>query len=105
MGDSRFTLGDKVRIRSTDVTESLGVAGHTGIVYGYTTPSVTGVDVIGTSPEDYAVSVGIEGRNEQFWFAVDLLEFVNHGAGTTMQIAGRRFIRDERGEWLEEKPN
>ena len=47
MGDSRFTLGDEVRIRSTDVTESLGVAGHTGIVYGYTTPSVTGVDVIG----------------------------------------------------------
>jgi hypothetical protein len=105
MSDSRLTLGDKVRIRSTDVTESLGVAGQTGIVYGYTTPSVTGVDVIGNTPEDYAVSVGIEGRNEQFWFAVDLLEFVNHGAKTTMTIAGRQFIRDEGGEWREVKPN
>src|ERR1700736_6855396 len=44
MGDSRFTLGDQVRIRTTNITESLGVAGQTGMVYGYTTPSLTGVD-------------------------------------------------------------
>lgn len=105
MGDSRFTLGDIVRIRSTDVTESLGVAGQTGMVYGYTTPSVTKVDAVGNPAEDYAISVGIEGRNQQFWFAVDLLEFVNHGTGTTMTIGGCLFIRDERGEWREAKPN
>jgi len=100
----RITFGDKVRIRSTDATEARGVAGQTGIAYGYTTPSVTGVEVIGNPSEDYAVSVGIEGLNEQFWFAEDLLEFVNHGAGTTMEVGGRRFIRDEHGEWREVKP-
>ena len=100
----RITFGDKVRIRSTDATEARGVAGQTGIAYGYTTPSVTGVEVIGNPSEDYAVSVGIEGLNEQFWFAEDLLEFVNHGAGTTMEIGGPRFIRDEHGEWREVKP-
>jgi hypothetical protein len=105
MGDSRFTLGDKVRVRTTDVTESFGVAGQRGIVYGYTTPSVTGAEVIGNPLDNCAVAVGIEGRNGQLWFAADLLELVDHGAGTTAEIAGRRFIRNEGGEWREVKPS
>jgi hypothetical protein len=39
------------------------------------------------------------------WFAEELLEFVDHAAGTTVEIAERKLIRDERGEWREVKPN
>ena len=42
MEKTQIALGDRVRIRSTEATESLGIAGLTGIVQGRTTPSVTG---------------------------------------------------------------
>jgi hypothetical protein len=41
----------------------------------------------------------IEGQEESLWFAETLLELVDHQPGTTVEIAGRRLIRDERGEW------
>jgi len=103
MNSARITFGDKVRIRSSNVTEALGIAGQTGIVYGSTTPTITGVRVIGNPPEDYAISVTLDGRNDQLWFAEDLLEFVDHQTDTTVAIAGRRLIRDEKGEWREVK--
>ncbi len=94
-----------MRIRSTEATESLGIAGQAGTVYGRTTPSVTGVEVIGESSEDLAISVALDGQTAQLWFAEELLEFVDHAAGTTVEIAGRKLIRDERGDWREVKPN
>jgi hypothetical protein len=105
MGTSRVTFGDRVRIRLTDATEVLGIAGQTGTVFGRTTPSVTGVEVIGKSSEDLAISVALDGQTTQLWFAEELLEFVDHAAGTTVEIAERKLIRDERGEWREVKPN
>jgi hypothetical protein len=99
MSTSRICFGDKVRIRSATATDAIGVAGQTGIVYGHTAPSVTGVEVIGDAPDDYAIAVMIEGQEESLWFAETLLELVDHQPGTTVEIAGRRLIRDERGEW------
>ena len=99
MSTSRISFGDKVRIRSATATDAVGAVGRTGVVYGFTTPSVTGVEVIGDTPDDYAVAVMIEGRAESLWFAEALLELVDHQPGTTIEIAGRRLIRDERGEW------
>jgi hypothetical protein len=98
-----ITFGDKVRIRPSIVTDPLGIAGKTGVVYGSTAPSVTGVKVVGNSIEDYAISVTLDGQNDQLWFAEDLLEFVDHQTGTTVSVAGRRLIRDENGEWREVK--
>ena len=72
------TFGDKVRIRSSVETESRGVAGLSGQVYGQTTPSVTGVDVIGELASDYAINVYFEDRQESFWFAPSLVEFIDH---------------------------
>ena len=103
MKSPRITFGDKVLVRPSSVTEALGIAGQTGIVYGSTTPTVTGVRVIGNPIEDYAISVTLDGRNDQLWFADDLLEFVDHQIGTTVSIAGRRLIRDQNGEWREVK--
>jgi len=98
------TLGDNVRIRESPDTQSKGVAGLTGQVYGQTTPSQTGVEVIGEGNSDYAINVFFKDRNESFWFAPALVEFIDHGAGTEVTIAGaaKKWIRTESGEWREE---
>ena len=48
------SFGDNVRVVRTRETEALGVAGRVGQVFGYTTPSITGVVVVGTKkgPEE-----------------------------------------------------
>jgi len=50
-------VGDRIRVRATRHTEQEGIAGKTGIVHGFTTPSQTGVEVIGDSTDDYAIAV------------------------------------------------
>jgi hypothetical protein len=95
MTDSTF--GDNVRVKATGLTESLGLAGLVGVVLGETTPSVT--DVVGTSDDDYAINVSFENRGEDFWFAAELLEFVDHGGVTEAKIGDKRFARDANGEW------
>lgn len=104
MNASHISFGDKVRIRREKATESKSIAGQTGIVHGKTTPSVTGVEVIGDASEDYAIAVMLEGHTKALWFAENLLEFVDHQPGMTMNVAGRTLVRDEHGEWREVKP-
>jgi hypothetical protein len=98
-----ITFGDKVRVVATASTENRGVAGQTGIVYGFTTPSQTGVEVVGDSTDDYAIAVMIEGRSNAMWFAANLLEFLDHQPGTTVEIGSKRLIRDDAGRWHEVK--
>lgn len=93
----QITIGDRVRVLSTDITDALGVAGHTGIVHSQTTPSFMGVAVIEKPARGYAFFIQIEGRNEPLWLAEHVLEFVDHAAGTGLEISGQRFIRDEAG--------
>lgn len=101
MTSTRITFGDKVRVRATSSTESQGVAGQTGIVRGFTTPSQTRVEVIGDSNDDYAIAVMIEGKSKAMWFGENLLEFLDHQPVTTVEISNRRLIRDEQGQWHE----
>jgi hypothetical protein len=106
---SDITFGDNVRVRSTPETEELGVAGQVGQVYGETTPSVTGVAVIGLLTGDYALNVFFEGREDTLWFAPELLEFVDHAAGTEIRLGSvaKEWTRSVSGEWVEtsdEKP-
>ena len=100
-----ITFGDRVRIRHTETTETLGIAGQMGIVNGRTNPSATGVEVIGNSSKDLAIAVTLEEQTKQLWFAEEILEFVDHGPGTTVEVAGRKLIRDQHGVWREVKPN
>ncbi|HEY0099884.1 MAG TPA: hypothetical protein VGB76_13130 [Pyrinomonadaceae bacterium] len=74
-----------------------------GNVQGETTPSVTGVEVIGELKDDYAVHVFFEERDEGFWFAPEILEFVDHAAGTELRLDGvaKKWVRSESGEWVE----
>ena len=99
---SSISFGDTVRIRATGETERLGLAGQTGTVYGLTTPSVTGVQVIGSIAKDRALVVNLEGKNDPLWFDPELVEFLNHTPGTTITIGGRSYIRDVDGEWIDE---
>jgi hypothetical protein len=49
-------FGDNVRIRSTPLTEELGLTGLCGVVYGFTNPSFTDVSVIGSSDKNFSYS-------------------------------------------------
>lgn len=98
------SFGDNVRIRETKETVAAGVAGLRGQVFGETTPSVTGVDVIGTPAADHALNVHLEERGEAYWFASELVELVDHAPGTEIRLDGvdKRWIRTKDGGWTEE---
>ena len=100
-----IAFGDTLRVASTPLTASLGLAGLTGQVYGETTPSVTGVEVIGGAAADYAFNLQLDGRDESLWFAPELLEFVDHAAGTEIVIGDKRLVRSASGEWVGDEPH
>lgn len=92
-------FGDRVRIRATSITEAAGVAGLTGQVNGETTPSITSVTVIGEVMEDFALNIAFDQGGESQWFAPELVEFVDHGAGTEIRIGEKRWVRSASGDW------
>ncbi len=96
-------FGDHVRVRQAPETEAARIAGRIGTVYGVTTVSVTRVDVIGTASADTAVNVHFDEPNESVWLAPDLIEFVDHAAGTTISVRGvsKIWTRDVSGAWIE----
>ena len=96
-----ISFGDNVRVATTSLTVSLGLAGLTGAVSGETRPSVTGVAVIGEGAADYAINVQLDGRGESLWFVPELLEFVDHAPGTEIVIGTKRLVRVATGEWVE----
>jgi hypothetical protein len=100
---SGLSFGDNVRVRSTPETESSGIAGLSGTIYGETTPSVTGITAIGTLLSDYAINVFFEVRKESFWLAPELVEFVDHGAGGEITLEGipKKWVREPTGGWTE----
>lgn len=104
MTDDGFVdFGDAVRIRAAPETDAAGLAGLSGQVYGLTTPSVTGVEVIGKLKEDYAINVYFDGRAESYWFSADLVELIDHAPGTEIRIDGvsKSWVREPDGSWTE----
>jgi hypothetical protein len=101
--ESTISFGDNVRVRGTPLTHELGLAGLAGQVYGETTPSITGVDVIGETRDDYAINVFFEEQKESFWFVSELLEFIDHAPGTEIRLDGvpKKWVRTESGGWAE----
>jgi hypothetical protein len=96
-------LGDNVRIRSTPETGPLGLAGQIGQIYGHTIPSVTCIKFIGETQQDLAFNVFFKDRNDAFWFAPELLKFVDHALGTEVQIGSKKWVRTEFGQWKKSK--
>jgi hypothetical protein len=100
-----ISFGDHVRVKPSIETEKAGLSNKTGLVYGETTPSITGVEVIGQLSQDYAINVHFEDIDKGFWFSEELIKFVDHAPGTTASIGrGPTFVRNETGEWIEQKP-
>ena len=101
----QVSFGDRVRIRSTPTTQSAGLAGLIGSIYGETVPSVSGVDVIGQVPDDYAVNVFVEDRQTSYWLAPEHVDFLSHDAGQEIRLSGATvsFVRRSDGSW-EERP-
>jgi hypothetical protein len=99
-----ISFGDNVRVRSTTVTIERGLAGLAGEVRGETTPSVTGVEVIGELRSDFALNVHLPEKGEAYWFAEELLDFVDHAPGTEIRLAGvpKKWTRSSDGRWIEE---
>ena len=93
-------FGDNVRVCRTTVTEQAGIAGAIGNVHGETTPSVTGVEVIGELTDDYALHVAPE-QGEGFWIVPSLLEFIDHAPGTELVVGDVKAVRQEDGSWKE----
>ena len=95
------SFGDNVRIIAAPVTEELGISGLRGEVYGETTPSVTGIEVIGASETDAAINVYIEELQKDFWLSPDLVELIDHAPGSTISIGDKQWVRTEDGAWIE----
>jgi hypothetical protein len=68
------TYPETVRIRSTEDTRRLGLADRQAKVLGFTTPSVTGVSVIGPLNDDFAWGVSFGDGEPAFWLADELVE-------------------------------
>jgi hypothetical protein len=93
-------LGDIVAIVSSEETVAAGFAGRRGTCYGFTTPSVTGVEVIGAADDDYALNVGFDDGTSA-WFHPSLVTFVDVNAGQVAVVGSKRFVRAADGEWIE----
>jgi len=105
--DAGIAFGDSVRIVVTPLTESLGLAGRTGTCFGFTTPSVTGVEVVGGPAADLAFNINFdEGDVDDAWFSPELVESLGPTAGMTASIGDHHFVITEDGQWvpLEDEP-
>ena len=103
MFEHMTSFADRVRIKRTEETERLGLAEREGQVFGYTTPSVTDVAVVGILSDDYAVNVHFDELDEGFWFADHLVEQIDHAPGTVISLEGQdaEWVRLPNGEWQE----
>lgn len=97
---------DTVRVVEAPETVAADLAGRIGVVYGESMPASSGVGpVIGTLHGEWALNVHFEDREGEFWFAPELLEFVDHGAGTVIGLAVSpvEYVRRADGGW-DERP-
>jgi len=93
-------IGHQVRIRSTQTTLDAGLAGALGTLSGFTTPSQTGVAVIGESKDDVAFAVQLTSTGAQSWFAPAVLEFVGRTSSLEIEIYGKRWIWNANGSLI-----
>lgn len=100
-----LSFADRVRVRNSDDTAARDFAGKVGEIHGFTMPSGSGVEVIGTSSRDVALGVYFDDLKEALWFAPELLEFVDHGEGTRIRVEGSdvEWIKTERGDWVQQR--
>jgi hypothetical protein len=97
------SFGDNVRVVESPLTKELGISGLTGQVYGETTPSISGVEVIGDLQSDAAINVYFEELETDYWLSPNLVELIDHAPGTTFSNGDKEWVRTEDGEWKEKE--
>jgi len=92
-----------VRIRQAPETEALGIAGLDGLIFGESRPSSSGVEIVGSAPDDYVVNVFIESRDEGYWLRPELVEFLDHAAGGRIELEGVPYVWEHQadGSWTQ----
>jgi hypothetical protein len=98
--------GDNVSIVDAPPTRQSGHATLVGVCYGMTTPSVTGVEVLGDAFDDVAVNVHFENDAvPDAWFAPELVTLVDHAVGSRATVGDRAFVKTADGEWVPTRSN
>lgn len=100
IANSVVGFGDIVRIKESPETLAAKIANAQGTCFGQSVPSSSGVEVIGTPLNDYAINVDL-GERGAFWLADHLVERVRHEP-MTAEIGGKIFVSDEHGNWKEQ---
>jgi hypothetical protein len=94
-------FGDNVSIVAAEATRRSGHANLVGVCYGMTTPSATGVEVVGDATDDVALNVHFEDEAvSDAWFAPDLVSLVDHAVGSVATVGDRSFVKAVDGQWI-----
>ena len=79
------TFANKLKLKESPETLNLGLAGRIGVIYGETTPSIMGIEVIGDQKIDYALNVCFRTK-EMYWFSKDLLETIDNSVRSEITL-------------------
>jgi hypothetical protein len=100
-----ISFGDNVRIVASDSTSASGHADLIGVCYGMTTPSVTGVEVVGGAIDDVALNVHFTDQEvKDAWFGPELVTVIDHAVGSRATVGDQAFVKTEGGDWVPEPP-
>ena len=82
----------------------MGLAGKIGEVYGFTTPSMMDLEIIGTPTDDFALNVYFDDLQTSYWFDADLLETIDDRQGSVITLDGvdKKWTKGQSGQWIEE---
>jgi len=97
-----FGFGDTVRIKDNPETAQATIAGLEGTVYGFTTPSLTGVEAVGPLSQDFALNVYVDSLNQGFWLDPANIELVERPEVMEFSVAGKTIrVTQKDGEYDE----
>lgn len=82
-------FGDTVRILETPCAIDAGIAGLEGEVYGFTTPSATGISAVGPLADDFAINVYVESLRQDFWLDPSSVALVSRPDVMEFGVAGK----------------
>jgi hypothetical protein len=89
------------KIKDHPKTVELKLNGLTGIVFGQTIPSMSGVDdiIVGDSTADSAINVYFDDLKKGYWFSEDLVLFVDHNVGAVASVGQTKMEKQSDGSW------
>jgi len=73
------------------------ISGLEGAVYGFTTPSASGVTAVGPLSEDFALNVHIDSLKPGFWLDPSSIELVKRPEIMEFSVAGKTVRVTQKG--------